>query len=112
MKPKLPPDPNQIDIDFETDAYARSSDPDTSHSAAERMRMSRLERDVYQFLLDHYPVAYTSIEIAKAMGKDKWSISPRLKPLMDKGLVERTTKVALNSSGKMRELKAWRALKK
>ena len=94
----------------DTEAFARDSDPSTSHTAAERMRDSELEAQVYQTLL-RCGVYMTSIEVAAEMGIDKWSISPRFKPLHRKGLVELTEKLGVNTAGKLRKLQAWRAVR-
>lgn len=94
-----------------TDAFARSSDPDTAHDAADRVRQTKLEQQVYEALLKHPGVFLTSIEVAQLMGVDKWSISPRFQPLKRKGLVEQSEKIGLNSSGKPRTMQAWRAVK-
>lgn len=93
-----------------SEAYARTSDPDTAHDAADRVRQSKLEQQVYEALLRHPGVFLTSIEVAQLMGVDKWSISPRFQPLKRKGLVEQSEKLGLNSSGKPRMLQAWRAV--
>ncbi len=91
-----------------THAAARGSDPVTSHLAAATIQKSRLEMAVYNYLLPHRGRYMTSIEIAKGMGIDKWSVSPRLKPLWVKGLLRDPMKMsALNSSGKIRTLLGW-----
>ena len=76
-------------------AYARQSDPATSHEAARRVDTTKLERMVLGGLDGHGPM--TSKEIAAKAGKDKWSISPRMKPLEDGGLVTRTADRRNNS---------------
>jgi DNA-binding MarR family transcriptional regulator len=72
------------------EAYARRTDPIQSHAAAHRVDASRLERVAYNTLLLCGPL--TSKQIAARSGEDKWSISPRLKPLERKGLVRRHAK--------------------
>lgn len=93
----------------DTEAYARGSDPSTSHEAAERARHSDLEWKVFEVLASHWPRYMTSIEVAEELEIDKWSISPRFAPLERKGLVECMKVAALNSSGKVRSMLAWRA---
>ena len=92
-----------------TDATARSSDPSTSHEAADRMAQSHLEQAVYTFMWPRWPRYMNSIEIAAEMGVDKWSVSPRMKPLYAKGFLDAPIKkAALNSSGNIRNLMHWR----
>ena len=93
-----------------TEAYARTSDPASAQDAAARVRKTKLEQDVFEWLLEHRGVFWTSIEVAEGMGIDKWSVSPRFRPLERKGLVEQGEKLSLNSSGQPRVLRAWRAI--
>lgn len=65
-------------------ALARNTDPQTSHDAAHRVDTNRLEGMVMR-ALEHG--AKNSKEIAEFLGVDKWSISPRMAPLVKKGLV-------------------------
>jgi Mn-dependent DtxR family transcriptional regulator len=56
-----------------------------------------------------WPRYMNSIEIAEEMGVDKWSVSPRMKPLFNKGFLDDPLKKpALNSSGNIRNLRHWR----
>ena len=71
-------------------AMARRTDPDTSHIAALTVDANRLEKLVVS-ALTQYPNGCTVKEISVSLDIDKWSISPRMKPLEGKGLVERTT---------------------
>ena len=71
-------------------AMARRTDPDTSHIAALTVDANRLEKLVVS-ALTQYPNGCTVKEISVILDIDKWSISPRMKPLEGKGLVERTT---------------------
>lgn len=96
-----------------TDARSRSSDPSTSHEAAERMQPSKLQRLVLDVLRRNYPNPMTSMEVARTLDVHPWSVSPRFVPLEEKGLVERAgKKVTLNSNGKPRNMQAWRAKRK
>ena len=70
------------------DAWARSSDPDTAHDAANQTRGSnaaRLSQLVLTVLEARGPS--TSEELANYTGESLVSISPRLRPLARKGLV-------------------------
>lgn len=95
---------------FEEKALTRSTDPDTSHMAAERVDVQKSEKPVLDCLLANYPLAMTAVEISLAIKVDKWTVSPRLKPLEEKGKVERYgKKVAINSNGRTSQQIAWRA---
>jgi len=51
----------------------------------------------------------TGIEIARAVGRHPWSITPRLRPMQRDGLIETYGKRAcINSEGNMREMLVWR----
>ena len=92
-----------------THAAARPGDPSTSHLAAENIKQSRLEAAVYVFMWARRSRYMTVVEIAKEMGIDKWSVSPRMKPLWIKGYLDDPIKVvAVNSAGNIRMLQAWR----
>jgi hypothetical protein len=93
------------------DARARSSDPETSHEAAAHMdatgTTSRLENEVYSFMKMHHG-RWTTPEIAGALNRHAWSISPRMVPLEEKKLIRRDGKKrVINSTGRPRELQAW-----
>ncbi len=87
-------------------AYARASDPVTSHLAARSVDTGRLESLVVAALKTYGPM--TSIEISAVVNIGAWSISPRLKPLEEKGLVERTLERRKNN-GKGKGLIVWQA---
>lgn len=71
-----------------TDAYARNSDPDTSHEAAESIEQTRMESMVYHALVMMGPA--TSSEIAASMNLARDSVSPRMAVLVDKHMVVNT----------------------
>lgn len=64
-------------------ALVRRSDPPTSRAAAERVNVSDLQALVLNVLRAH-PAGLTSHEIAAATGRDLVSISPRMRPLVQK----------------------------
>jgi len=71
-------------------AKARYSDPETSHAAAESLsstEIARLERFVYTTIRSQ-PNGATWDELYYITGIAKASISPRFKPLRNKGLIE------------------------
>ena len=71
-------------------ALTRSSHPSTSHAAAAKVtpHVAKLEGRVLKTL---GLGGLTVPEIADVSGIDKWSVSPRMKPLEGKGLVSRST---------------------
>lgn len=71
-----------------TNAVARSTDPRTSHDAAGKVDATALERIVLD-TLRQYPGGLTSHEINELTKCGLVSISPRMKPLETRGLIER-----------------------
>ena len=70
-------------------AWARRNDPDTAHAAARSLSsetLARLQRLVCDTLAVH-PEGLTTTEIAQLGGLPRDSISPRMKPLTEGGLV-------------------------
>jgi hypothetical protein len=105
---------------FGTEAYARNTDPQSSHDAARKMSFSNKERMVYE-VLAATGTRMTSLcitrylqDAAKQSGDTfAWSVSPRLAPLERKNAIERVGKMpVLNSSGNIANLTAWRVKKK
>lgn len=81
------------DDDEKPAAYARHSDPATSHEAAETVDVTRLESLVEEVHKAEYPTALTWKEVSEHQimvdaNVDRQSISPRFKPLMQKGVLE------------------------
>ena len=68
-------------------AYARHTDPHTSHEAARSIQVTDLESVVLGALRALGPS--TSHEVAEYTGLDLVTVSPRFKPLEKKGLVKR-----------------------
>lgn len=68
------------------DAAARNSDPETAHEAAESVYASGLEKQVLEYLQEHGPS--TTHEIADGTGLSLVAVSPRMRPLTRKGLVQ------------------------
>ena len=79
-------DPDQISL---FDAMARRTAPDTSHVAALTVDANRLEGVVVSVVRDR-PRGCTVKEISAILDIEVVSISPRMKPLEGKGLIERT----------------------
>ena len=78
----------QFDL-FGAGAYARNTDPGTSHEAANKVKahMSRLEKVVYD-CIDSSPDGLTTKEIAELTKIDRVTVSPRIKPLCNKLLIQ------------------------
>ncbi len=78
------------DTPYEPRAFARNSDPATSHAAAKKVetKVSHLEKLVYEAIVSAGPHGATWNEISQRTGIDKASISPRFKPLRQKGFIQ------------------------
>ena len=86
-------------------AYARNTDPNSSHEALAFVDVSHLQMLVMK-ALDDTKVPMTSLAIAKYLGIPVWSISPRMKPLENLGKISCIgSRPALNSSGRIRNLR-------
>lgn len=76
-------------MNTEGTALSRKTDPETSTTAATHVRgavASRLESVVLDLLASH-PQGLTSHEIAGRAGLSLVTVSPRIRPLIRKGLV-------------------------
>jgi hypothetical protein len=76
----------QRPLDFNapsTEAYARSTDPQTSRDAADSLKMTELETSVYTALAR--TDGATCSELGAMMQLPRDSISPRMPPLLRKG---------------------------
>lgn len=71
-----------------TEALARRTDPETSHAAAAVVDVNKLERAVLLHLSHVHMVGLTCSEIALKAQEPRDSISPRMKGLVTKQLVE------------------------
>ena len=90
----MPDDPRQLSFNVWP---ARNTDPGTSHAAAAAIqeKIPALERKVLDALRAVLPNGMTICETADWLGMERWSVSPRFRPLERKGLIyEATTKIA------------------
>jgi len=73
------------------DAHARATDPSTSHEAAESITgaLPKLEAVVLT-ALRAAPNGATSTELAQALDLSLVTVSPRLRPLANRGLIVAT----------------------
>ena len=67
----------------------RRTDPQTSHDAANALDASQLERLVVGCIRKNGPIA--SDRVAQMLGMSLQSISPRFRPLANKGLIRVNT---------------------
>lgn len=84
---------------FDEHARARRSDPVTSKAAAASVEVARMEGKVLE-VLRQYPAGLTTEQITGYTGEPLVSISPRLRPLTEKGLVEDSGERRRNMSGR------------
>lgn len=78
-----------IDEDNDPDAFARHTDPDTSHMAAdsfEKPDTNAMEARVLEALKAH-PHGLTNHGIVEVTGLSWNTATPRIRPLVNKGLV-------------------------
>lgn len=68
------------------DALARSTDPSTSHAAADWVDATGIAGKVLEVLVACGYHGATSEELADRLGMPRVTVSPRLKPLCDRGL--------------------------
>lgn len=93
---------------FEHAAHARRRDPGTSHAAAASVDVTPLEMAVVGALKSN-PSGLTSFEIADILRISLVTVSPRLRPLADKLLVEDSGQRRIGESG--RKQIVWRMRK-
>ena len=86
---------------------SRSTDPETSHDAA-KFDTSFLQQQVLFTLLKEGPL--TSEEVSEILQINLVSISPRFRPLVEKGFVIDTGERRKNKSGRSAIL--WKAVRK
>ena len=67
----------------------RRTDPQTSHDAAKALDATQLERLVAGCIRKHGPIA--ADKVAQILGMNLQSISPRFRPLANKGLIRVNT---------------------
>jgi hypothetical protein len=88
------------------DAVSRRTDPETAKQAAEVVDTKRLESEILYCLHEYGPA--TSFQIAERCRRALVSISPRLRPMANRGLVaDSGERRALAGH---REAIVWRAL--
>jgi len=74
-------------------AYARSTDPETSHESAMAIRraLPMIEKRILFALEGTYGTGLTTFEITEITGIPRVTVSPRLRPMSRKGVVYETT---------------------
>lgn len=93
-------DPRQIDLVDWLAGNTRSTDPVTSRRAASRVNVKRLNTQILGALRSLGPM--TTEEISKAIRRRLQSVTPRMAPLANKGLVRNTGKTRRGSSNRER----------
>jgi hypothetical protein len=86
-----------------TSAFARHRDPDTSHDAADSVRptVTYLENKVLFELELAGDRGMTLDQLIDATGLDKVTVSPRLRPLRNKGLAREAATKREGKSGRL-----------
>lgn len=97
-------------FDWATSAYARRSDPETSHEAAESVRQTELENITFVALWEYGEKGATVYELVEKTGLPLVTVSPRLAPLCRKGYAEDTGLRRPGPSG--RNCIVWRVITK
>ena len=70
------------------EAHARTTDPTTSHQAAQRVALEACRMEVIVLeAIKLFPEGATSHEIVEATGLTWQTATPRIRPLVNKGLV-------------------------
>lgn len=87
---------------------ARNSDPATSKQAAATLPIPALEQAVLRELWRLGDKGATSHELAASLNMDRVTVSPRLRPLANKGLIEESEDRRLGPTG--RSGIVWRAI--
>lgn len=85
---------------------ARNSDPGTSHAAFASVKVNLLEQRVYDALL--HGGSMTAEEVSDYLRMDKQSITPRFRPMANKGRIRLTGSERKNRSG--RSAQVWAAV--
>ena len=81
-------------------ALYRLDDPETSVDAANSVKVARLESLVLSWLKNQGERGGTTEEIAVALNLPRVTVSPRMKPLKEKNLVQESDMRRKGSSGR------------
>lgn len=81
-------------------AFARASDPDTSHEAAETVDTTRLEALVYEVICKHKNGCISDDVERELAYLRSHSITPRFAPLIRKGFIVDTGERRIAASGR------------
>jgi len=91
---------NMLDL-FEGRGLARHTDPHTSHEAAKAVKVGKLYLSILETLKENMhkaPPGLTPNQVAETTGLPTNSVSPRFRPMHQKGLIERTGELRMNLS--------------
>ena len=89
------------------EAYARRTDPATSHSAAAGADTERLKVAILD-ALEAEPAGLTTLELEERLGIQRVSISPRMRPLQRAGRIQEAGTRACNG----RRSIVWKAVER
>jgi len=88
-------------------AYARSTDPDTSHAAARSIDAPELEKKIYAVILQYGRQGCIADQVFDQVTSHKpFSISPRFRPLMRKGYIWDTGERRTGEAGRQQRVMA------
>jgi predicted transcriptional regulator len=85
---------------FDQPALCRRTDPPTSSAAAASVQATELEAKVLEALRNSFPKGATTYQLADHLRASLVSISPRMKPLLNKGLVKKSETPRRGDSGR------------
>jgi predicted transcriptional regulator len=77
---------------------ARRTDPETSHEAARSINITRLEKVVLDAFISHGEM--TTHELAQVTSLELVTVSPRVRPLVRKGLIRDSGRRKIGESGR------------
>ena len=87
-------------IDDNTEAYARGTDPETSHEAAESVRTTKLETIVLTAIRNCGYRGATSYEVEKITRLPNQTLTPRFAPLCRKKKIHDSGEKRVGGSGR------------
>lgn len=86
-------------MNYDERGLARHSDPSTSHAAAAAVDVTAKEQAVLD-AIRQFPKGCIADDIARVTGLRDGSVTPRLRPLLRKGLIQRTGESRPGMSGR------------
>lgn len=84
----------QLNLDFS--ARTRKNDPDTSKKAAAKVDLGKVRKQVLLEISRFGQYGASTIELASSLGRQRDSVSPHIKPLIELGFIEKAPFVRKN----------------